>query len=221
MTRGKEPFDFLLMIFPSALSTSSELALNEILRHFSWLWWYQSEIGFSAVSAVRWPQPLRHKIYIWTIFTIGFNDMNYICQRKFSHQYIYGNLTPCACRKVLQRVVRSPEIESWIYPSSTGRRFRVVFSRSRQSNSNSIQIQLFFTSKMFIAVMKTAAPSSECSFPFSNIKYVDCSCSELYTNLTSTLMMKQSITQSSTVVESTRVKKCCVLSEASIFDFKI
>ena len=85
----------------------------------------------------------------------------------------------------------------------------------------SIQIQLFFTSKICIAVMKTAAPSSECSFPFSNIKYVDCSCSELYTNLTSTLMMKQSITQSSTVVESTRVKKCCVLSEASIFDFKI
>ena len=27
--------------------------------------------------------------------------------------------------------------------------------------------------------MKTAAPSSECSFPFSNIKYVDCSLSEL------------------------------------------
>ena len=30
MTIGKEPFDFLLMIFPSALSTSSEPALNEI-----------------------------------------------------------------------------------------------------------------------------------------------------------------------------------------------
>ena len=106
------------------------------LKIFLWWWWYQSEIGFSAVSAVRWPQPLRHKIYIWTIFIIRFNDMKYIWQRKFSHQYIYGNLTPCACRKVLQRVVRSPEIESWIYPSSTWRRFRVVFSRSRQSNSN-------------------------------------------------------------------------------------
>ena len=148
--------------------------------------------------------------------------MKYIWQRKFSHQYIYGNLTPCACRKVLQRVVRSPEIESWIYPSSTWRRFRVVFSRSRQSNSNFDSNSIVkFTSKICIAVMKTAAPSSECSFPFSNIKYVDCSCSELYTNLTTTLMMKQSITQSSTVVESTRVKKCCVLSEASIFDFKI
>ena len=29
-------------------------------------------------------------------------------------------------------------------------------------------------------MMKTAAPSSECSFPFSNIKYVDCSLSLSY-----------------------------------------
>ena len=32
-------------------------------------------------------------------------------------------------------------------------------------------------------MMKTAAPSSECAFPFSHIKYVDCSVSELHRNL--------------------------------------